>query len=160
MAQRSQTWTSVSPGSNLVSWVKGVRQGPIGLIMEQLAVHPLHNVYMEHRNCFRLNKLGLILKSQISNTIEHVIIPTCSVESKIEKIKFLWASNPKFVIFPHSPVASTKFRVKLFPFFGYRRILLSHVQLYILCTGDRQELQFLRGSMTLPNSGFIWGSGL
>ena len=98
-----------------MSWVKGVRQGPIGLIMEQLAVHPLHNVYMEHRNCFRLNKLGLILKSQISNTIEHVIIPTCSVQSKIEKIKFSGASNFKFVI-----------ESQIIPTFGYRRILLSH----------------------------------
>ena len=61
----------------------------------------------DKRICFRPNKLRLILKSQISNSIEH-IIPTCSVKSK------------------YSPVVSTRFRVKLFPIIGYRRILLSH----------------------------------
>ena len=35
--------------------------------------------------CFRLNKLGPIIKYQISNTIEYILVPTCSVESKIEK---------------------------------------------------------------------------
>ena len=64
----------------------------------------------DRRICFRPNKLRLILKSQISNSIEH-IIPTCSVKSK------------------YSPVVSTRFRVKLFPIIGYRRILLSHVHI-------------------------------
>ena len=64
----------------------------------------------DSRNWFWPNKMGLILKSQISNSIEH-IIPTCSVKSK------------------YSPVVSTRFRVKLFPIIGYRRILLSHVHI-------------------------------
>ena len=57
----------------------------------------------------------LILKYQISNAIGHILNPACSVESKIEKIKFSGASNFKFVI-----------ESQIIPTFGYRRILLSH----------------------------------
>ena len=35
--------------------------------------------------CFRLNKLGPIIKYQTSNTIEYILVPTCLVESKKEK---------------------------------------------------------------------------
>ena len=41
-----------------------------------------------------------ILKSYYRHTIQHIFVPTRSVERNIEKIWFLWASNSKFVIFP------------------------------------------------------------
>ena len=54
----------------------------------------------DSRICFRPNKLGLIIKYQISIAIEHMLIPTCSVERKKENIFVRLKLN-------YSPVVAT-----------------------------------------------------
>ena len=49
---------------------------------------------------FRPSALGLIVQPQACHVIEHIFVPTHSVERNIEKSRFPWASNSKFVIFP------------------------------------------------------------
>ena len=96
-----------------------------------------------------------ILKSYYRHTIQHIFVPTRSVERNIEKIWFLWASNSKFVIFPQifpcsnykicpiipllfpgsngdSPVVTT------FPRSNYRGFFTtgeSYCPMYTLCSG-------------------------
>ena len=63
----------------------------------------------EHRQCTmctlysflssRPIEVRLILKSPKCCTIQHKFVPARSVERNIEKIRFPWASNSKFVIF-------------------------------------------------------------
>ena len=47
----------------------------------------------------RPSEVRLILKSPKCCTIQHKFVPARSVERNIEKIRFPWASNSKFVIF-------------------------------------------------------------
>ena len=47
----------------------------------------------------RPSEVRLILKSPKCCTIQHKFVPARSVEMNIEKIRFPWASNSKFVIF-------------------------------------------------------------
>ena len=49
---------------------------------------------------FRPSVLGHILQPEDCHIIEHIFVPTHSVERNIEKSRFPWASNSKFVIFP------------------------------------------------------------
>ena len=65
-----------------------------------LARSPVHNVYIGQFFSSRPRALRHILKSSYRHTIQHIFVPTRSVERNIEKIWFLWASNSKFVIFP------------------------------------------------------------
>ena len=104
---------------------------------------------------FRPSALGLIVQAQACHVIEHILVPTHSVERNIEKIRFPWASNSKFVIFPQifpcsnykicpiipllfpvsngdSPVATT------FPRSNYRGFFTtgeSFCPMYTLCSG-------------------------
>ena len=47
----------------------------------------------------RSSALRHILKFSTRQTIQHIFVPTRSVEGNIEKIRFLWASNSKFWVF-------------------------------------------------------------
>ena len=103
---------------------------------------------------YRPSAVRHILKSYYRHTIQHIFVPTRSVERNIEKIWFLWASNSKFVIFPQifpcsnykicpiipllfpgsngdSPVVTT------FPSSNYRGFFTtgeSYCPMYTLCT--------------------------
>ena len=101
----------------------------------------------------RPSALRHILKFLTRQTIQHIFVPTRSVERNIEKIRFSWVSNSKFMIFPQifprsnykicpiipllfpvsnddSPVSTT------FPRSNYRRFLTtgeSYCPMYTLC---------------------------
>ena len=62
-------------------------------------VWTLHNVYIVQFFSSRPSEVRLILKSPKCCTIQHKFVPARSVERNIEKIRFPWASNSKFVIF-------------------------------------------------------------
>ena len=49
---------------------------------------------------FRPSAVGHIVQPRDCHIIEHIFVPTHSVERNNEKIRFPWASNSKFVIFP------------------------------------------------------------
>ena len=49
---------------------------------------------------FRPSALGLIVQPQACHVIEHIFVPTHSVERNIEKSRFPWVSNSKFEIVP------------------------------------------------------------
>ena len=102
---------------------------------------------------FRPSALGHIVQPEDCHIIEHIIVPTRSDERTIEKIRFPWVSNSKFVNFPQifpcsnykmcpiipllfpdsngdSPVAT------IFPCSNYRGILTtgeSYCTMYTLC---------------------------
>ena len=102
---------------------------------------------------FRPSALGHIVQPEDCHIIEHIFVPTRSVERNFEKIRFPWVSNSKFVNFPQifpcsnykmcpiipllfpdsngdSPVAT------IFPCSNYRGILTtgeSYCTMYTLC---------------------------
>ena len=102
----------------------------------------------------RPSAVGYIVQPHTCHIIEHIFVPTRSVEGNIEKIRFSWVSNSKFVIFPQiypcsnykifpnvpllfpvsngdSPVVTT------FPRSNYRGFLTtgeSYCTMYTLCT--------------------------
>ena len=98
-------------------------------------------------------RLPKILKSAKCYTIQHKFVSACSVEGNIEKIRFPWASNSKFVIFsqifPRSnykicPIISLLFPVSngdspvvtTFPRSNYRGFFTtgeSYCTMYALC---------------------------
>ena len=49
---------------------------------------------------FRPRAVGHIVQPWDCHIIEHIFVPTLSVERNIEKIRSLWVSNSKFVNFP------------------------------------------------------------
>ena len=91
-------------------------------VMSQVSL--LHNVYIGQLFPSLLSEFRRILKSDkcwrnkakfvagranigannnkgwFCTYIQHIFAPACSVERKIEKNKFSWVSNSKFVIFP------------------------------------------------------------
>jgi len=103
----------------------------------------------------RPSEVRLILKSPKCCTIQHKFVPARSVERNIEKIRFPWASNSKFVIFsqifPRSnykicPIIPRLFPVSngdspvstTFPRSNYRGFFTtgeSYCTMYTLCTG-------------------------
>ena len=100
------------------------------------------------------SEVRLILKSPKCCTIQHKFVPARSVERNIEKIRFPWASNSKFVIFsqifPRSnykicPIIPRLFPVSngdspvstTFPRSNYRGFFTtgeSYCTMYTLCT--------------------------
>ena len=97
---------------------------------------------------FRPNALGLIVQPQVCHVIEHIFVPTHSVERNNEKIRFPWASNSKFVIFPQIfPCSNYKICpiipplamvIRLFPRSNYRGFFTtgeSYCTMYTLCNG-------------------------
>ena len=115
----------------------------------------MHNVYV-HWTVFppRPSTVGHIVQPHNCHIIEHIFVPTRSVEANIEKIWFPWVSSSKFMIFPQiyprsnskifpnvpllfpvsngdSPVATT------FPRSNYRGFLTtgeSYCPMYTLCS--------------------------
>ena len=105
----------------------------------------------------RPSEVRLILKSPKCCTIQHKFVPARSVERNIEKIRFPWASNSKFVIFsqifPRSnykicPIIPRLFPVSngdspvstTFPRSNYRGFFTtgeSYCTMYTLCTAGR-----------------------
>ena len=103
----------------------------------------------------RPSEVRLILKSPKCCTIQHKFVPARSVERNIEKIRFPWASNSKFVIFsqifPRSnykicPIIPRLFPVSngdspvstTFPRSNYRGFFTtgeSYCTMYTLCSG-------------------------
>ena len=109
---------------------------------------------------FRPSAVGHIVQPRDCHIIEHIFVPTHSVERNNEKIRFPWASNSKFVIFPQifpcsnykicpiipllfpvsngdSPVATT------FPRSNYRGFFTtgeSYCPMYTLCTATLLSL--------------------
>ena len=103
----------------------------------------------------RPSEVRLILKSPKCCTIQHKFVPARSVERNIEKIRFPWASNSKFVIFsqifPRSnykicPIIPRLFPVSngdspvstTFPRSNYRGFFTtgeSYCTMYTLCIG-------------------------
>ena len=61
---------------------------------------PMHNVYIVQFFSFRPSAVGHIVQPRDCHIIEHIFVPAHSVERNNEKIRFPWASNSKFVIFP------------------------------------------------------------
>ena len=118
---------------------------------------PMHNVYIVQFFSFRPSAVGHIVQPRDCCIIEHIFVPTLSVERNNEKIRFPWASNSKFVIFPQifpcsnykicpiipllfpvsngdSPVATT------FPRSNYRGFFTtgeSYCPMYTLCTAPK-----------------------
>ena len=110
----------------------------------------------------RPSEVRLILKSPKCCTIQHKFVPARSVERNIEKIRFPWASNSKFVIFsqifPRSnykicPIIPRLFPVSngdspvstTFPRSNYRGFLTtgeSYCPMYTLCTGVGERLSW------------------
>ena len=60
----------------------------------------------------RPSAVGYIVQPHTCHIIEHIFVPTRSVEGNIEKIRFSWVSNSKFVIFPQIYPCSN---YKIFP---------------------------------------------
>ena len=113
------------------------------------------NAQCVHFFSFPPRAVGHIVQPRDCHIIEHIFVPTLSVERNNEKIRFPWASNSKFVIFPQifpcsnykicpiipllfpvsngdSPVATT------FPRSNYRGFFTtgeSYCPMYTLCTG-------------------------
>ena len=111
--------------------------------------------------------LGHIVQPEDCHIIEHIFVPTRSVERNNEKIRFPWASNSKFVIFPQifpcsnykicpiipllfpgsngdSPVVTT------FPCSNYRGFFTTgepYCTMYTLCSGAKRNRKpsFQRG---------------
>ena len=64
---------------------------------------------------FRPRAVGHIVQPWDCHIIEHIFVPTLSVERNIEKIRFLWVSNSKFVNFPQIFPCSNYKSAPLFP---------------------------------------------
>ena len=107
----------------------------------------------------RPSAVGYIVQPHTCHIIEHIFVPTRSAEGNIEKIRFSWVSNSKFVIFPQiypcsnykifpnvpplfpvsngdSPVVTT------FPRSNYRGFLTtgeSYCTMYTLCIAGKMK---------------------
>ena len=118
----------------------------------------------------RPSAVGYIVQPHTCHIIEHIFVPTRSVEGNIEKIRFLWVSNSKFMIFPQiypcsnykifpnvpllfpvsngdSPVVTT------FPRSNYRGFLTTgeyYCTMYTLCTGREFGRVLLEMACLLP----------
>ena len=136
----------------------------------------MHNVYV-HWTVFppRPSTVGHIVQPHNCHIIEHIFVPTRSVEANIEKIWFPWVSSSKFMIFPQiyprsnskifpnvpllfpvsngdSPVATT------FPRSNYRGFFTtgeSYCPMCTLCNPNSHCRQHQRNSH--PNT--VWGLG-
>ena len=118
----------------------------------------------------RPSEVRLILKSPKCCTIQHKFVPARSVERNIEKIRFPWASNSKFVIFsqifPRSnykicPIIPRLFPVSngdspvstTFPRSNYRGFFTtgeSYCTMYTLCNGT------FKGRLVFPNRAMLY----
>ena len=125
----------------------------------------------------RPSAVGYIVQPHTCHIIEHMFVPTRSVEGNIEKIRFSWVSNSKFVIFPQiypcsnykifpnvpllfpvsngdSPVVTT------FPRSNYRGFLTtgeSYCTMYTLCSGSPsfEEIDKTRKKIECKNAVFL-----
>ena len=115
---------------------------------------------------FRPSAVGHIVQPRDCHIIEHIFVPTHSVERNNEKIRFPWASNSKFVIFPQIfPCSNYKICpiipplamvIPLFPRSNYRGFFTtgeSYCTMYTLCNG--QIFGFSNGIL---NFGSQWPS--
>ena len=137
--------------TSILLWDVGLDQ----YLLVHIVTFSVHNVYIVQFFSPRPSAVGYIVQPHTCHIIEHIFVPTRSVEGNIEKIRFSWVSNSKFVIFPQiypcsnykifpnvpllfpvsngdSPVVTT------FPRSNYRGFLTtgeSYCTMYTLCSG-------------------------